>query len=391
MVTAAAIVAHRFGRPLAEKNRAGTLYALEQRARRGHLQDQVLGRIAVAYLDRLCQRVDRNQPALRQRLAGDRAARQFGALALDFGGRPIQQNGRRTQQDHLRIRPVLGLRQQVGGDEYRVRAGIGDHQHFGRAGRHVDRGAIRIGRHLQLRLGDPGIAGAEQLVAFRHAGRAVSHGGDRLRAAQLEHAVHTGEPRRIQHRLIAAAVGARRRAQHHFAATGDVRRHAQHQRGRRQRRAAGRHVQADPADRSQHALHPHAGRSIDRHWLRCRGAMEQLDAGRRLANGPLQCGIERRLGSGKLGLIDLECIQRAAVVSRAQLPQRRVAILAHGRDDPSDAMTHVVCARLRRTRQRLAPTRCVEGVPVQDLHASQLFMPTFSPPAARTFRVRRPS
>src|SRR3546814_6654944 len=58
MVGAAAIVAQRLGRPVAQEHRAGRLYAIEPCARLAQRQDQVLGGVAVADLERGGQRVD---------------------------------------------------------------------------------------------------------------------------------------------------------------------------------------------------------------------------------------------------------------------------------------------------------------------------------------------
>ncbi len=64
---------------------------------------------------------------------------------------------------------MLRLRQQVGGDERRVRTAIGDDQHFRGPGRHVDRGTPVEHRDLALGLGDESVARAEELVALRNA------------------------------------------------------------------------------------------------------------------------------------------------------------------------------------------------------------------------------
>src|SRR3546814_15177734 len=44
VIAAAAVIAHRFGRPLAEENRARAVAAVETRARSGPLQAKVVGR-----------------------------------------------------------------------------------------------------------------------------------------------------------------------------------------------------------------------------------------------------------------------------------------------------------------------------------------------------------
>ncbi len=84
---------------------------------------------------------------------------------------------------------MLGLGEQIRGDERRVRGIVGDHEHLGRPGRIIARRACRIAIDLGLRLGHPDVAGAEDLVDFRHGLGAVSHGRDGLGAAELEHAL----------------------------------------------------------------------------------------------------------------------------------------------------------------------------------------------------------
>ncbi len=83
---------------------------------------------------------------MRECLRRDVAARQLRELARDRGAHRFEHAAIVGDQQHLRIRAVLGLREQVGGDEFGVRRGIGDHEHLGRPRRHVDRGAVRHAR-----------------------------------------------------------------------------------------------------------------------------------------------------------------------------------------------------------------------------------------------------
>ena len=110
---------------------------------------------------------------------------------------PRQHRGIR-QQDRLRERIVLRLREQVRGHEVGIGRFIGDHADFGRPGRQIDCRAVGIGRDQLLGGGHPAIAGAKDLGDFRDRLRAVGHRGDRLRAADLEHASRrrTAAPRR---------------------------------------------------------------------------------------------------------------------------------------------------------------------------------------------------
>ena len=86
---------------------------------------------------------------------------------------------------------MLGLGEQVGGDERRVSGVVGDDQHLGRAGREVAGGARRVPRHLQLGLGDPCVAGPENLVHRRNAPGAIGECRDGLRPAGEDHLLDT--------------------------------------------------------------------------------------------------------------------------------------------------------------------------------------------------------
>ncbi len=191
-------------------------------------------------------------------------ARQGGS-ALRAGGAATRrgQRGGGRQQQRLRVRVVFGLRQQVRGDEVRIGRLIGDHQHFRRAGRQVERRAVGVGGDQLLGRRHPAVAGSEDLVDLGDGCGAIGHRRDRLRAADLEDCVDAAQLRRDQHARIGAAVAARRRAQHPLRAAGESRRHRQHDRGRRERRGAGRHVQADRAKRAPQALATHAGLGLE--------------------------------------------------------------------------------------------------------------------------------
>ena len=71
-------------------------------------------------------------------------------------------------QDRLGGGVVLGLRQQVGGDPFRVVVLVGDDQHLGGAGDAVDADGAE---HLPLGGGDIGVAGADDLGDGRDASR----------------------------------------------------------------------------------------------------------------------------------------------------------------------------------------------------------------------------
>ena len=166
-------------------------------------------------------------------------------------------------EDRPRLAVVLGLRDQIRGDPRRVRVVVGDDQHLRRTGDRVD---VDLAVDLALRRRDPRVARADDLVDARHGLGAVRERADRLRTAELEHAIDAREPRR-EHRL-------RRRARRHhddLGHAGDLRRDRRHQHARRIARRAARDVEADARERGHPQLEPHAvERDVDIGLDRCR-------------------------------------------------------------------------------------------------------------------------
>ena len=99
-------------------------------------------------------------------------------------------------QDRLRAGVVLGLRQQIGRDPVGIAGVVGDDQHFGRAGDHVD---ADLAEHQALGGRDIGVAGADDLGDRRDRLGAVGERGHRLRAADAIDLVDAGELGRRQH------------------------------------------------------------------------------------------------------------------------------------------------------------------------------------------------
>ena len=83
-------------------------------------------------------------------------------------------------QDALRGGVMLGLAEQIGGDPVRIVAAIGDHQDFRRPGDGID---AHLAEHFALGGGDPGIAGAHDLVHRRDACGAIGQRRHGLGAA----------------------------------------------------------------------------------------------------------------------------------------------------------------------------------------------------------------
>jgi hypothetical protein len=178
---------------------------------------------------------------------------------------------------------VLGLPEQVGGDEFHVGVVVGDHGDLRRPGQQVDAHAAE---QLALGFGDVGVAGADDHVHRRLALEAERHGRHRLHAAEREDAVRAAQVGGVEHRRVAGAAAARRGAREHGVHARDLRHQHGHERAGHQRAVTGGQVGADAADRDLAVAHDQAGRDLP---LEVRGG-PQLQLGE--AAHPLQAELQ---------------------------------------------------------------------------------------------------
>ena len=110
-----------------------------------------------------------------------------------------------------------------------VAGGVGDHEDLGGSRGKIDGRALGIAGHLELGLGDPGIAGAENLdTAWNRLG-AIGHGRHGLGAAGAEDAAHAAHFRRREDFRGNFPVRSGRRAHHDLGTAGDPGGNGQHQ------------------------------------------------------------------------------------------------------------------------------------------------------------------
>ncbi len=133
----------------------------------------------------------------------------------------------RGSEPDWRIVAVLGLADEVPGDDVRVGGLVGEDQAVGRAGEHVDADATE---QDALGLGDELVAGADQDVGLRQAEQAERHRRHALHAAEGEDLVGAAEVGRIDDGGRDADAGARRRACGDVAAARDLGGRHRHQR-----------------------------------------------------------------------------------------------------------------------------------------------------------------
>ena len=183
MVGAADIVADHFRRVAAEEDRAGIADAAPKSASASSMASSTCS----AAMRSTSGDGSRRGPSTRMTAPKSRQlCAAISPRGSDFSWRStaastaVAEGGVVGDQDRLRGDVVLGLRQQVGGDPVRIVAAVGDHQHLGRAGDHVD-----ADRAEDLALGgrDIGIAGADDLGDRADRLGAIGERGDRLRAA----------------------------------------------------------------------------------------------------------------------------------------------------------------------------------------------------------------
>ena len=215
---------------------------------------------------------------------------------------------------------MLRLREQIGGDPARIDAVVGGDDDLGRAGDGVD---ADVAEHQPLGRGDVGVAGADDLVDARHALGAVRHRGDRLRAADHEHAVDAGQPRGRQ-RLRRRA----RRGHHDLAHARDARRDGGHDHRRRIPGLAARHVDADAGQRIDAAADAHAflGDLVGGVPL---ALVKHPDALRGAFHRRAHLGRRARRELVPLGRRQLERVELALVELRGQRAHGGVAPRAH--------------------------------------------------------------
>ena len=234
---------------------------------------------------------------------------------------------RPADQDGLAVVPVLGLRQQIGGDEFRPGAVVGQHHHLRRACRQVY--GHGLGAYQLLGAGDVPVSRAEDFFHVRDAFRAVGHGGHGLRPADGEDAVDAAQVGGEKHLGgdLPAAPG--RGAEYDLAAPGDPGGEGEHQHRREERGIAARDVEPHAAD-GYGTLHaPHAGHHFDVDLRRELCPVEGFDIGlgdrqRRLE--PLRHGFGR---FGALSAGNLEPLGDVTFDAGHEVAQRLVAARAH--------------------------------------------------------------
>ena len=257
------------------------------------------------------------------------------------GQRGVDRVGHRfvpRHDDGTAARTVLGLGEQVGGDEFGIRGGVRDDHHVGRPREAVD---ADHADELTLRLCDVRVPRTDDHVDGRNRISPVRERGDGLGAADPVELVDVGEGCGGERGVGDAAVGARRDAEHDLGHAGDPRRHGGHQHARRVCRPPAGHVAAGPVDRDHEFLHLDPRPLVGR-FLRQLRLVEGEDLVARELERPGQLGID----AGKRGLPlcarDREFVGTEPVEAFGQVAHGVVAPGAHNRKDLPNHGGHIV-------------------------------------------------
>ena len=162
----------------------------QQLTRSGGYDLQMLGCDHISHSAGVLQVVKHDGAAVvRHALLDDVPARELLCLPLHLARNGLCLCHGIGQQDGGSQLVVLGLTEQVGGNVGRVGGVIGNDQHLGRTGDHVD--IDRAERQL-LGCRNKGVARTNDLVHLRDKARAVGQRGNRLRAADGNNGIYTG-------------------------------------------------------------------------------------------------------------------------------------------------------------------------------------------------------
>ena len=253
MVGAGAVVTKSLHRIVAEEHRAGVADLRHQRARVFGTDLKVLWRDVAGDLASLVETAHQHQrTTVGQRGADGRRARHGRQQLFDAVGHAFEKVSVRTQQDGLGQLIVLGLREEVHRHPVRVAVAVGDDQHLGGAGDHID---AHRSEHAALGRGHISVTRTRDLVDLRDGLRAIRQRTHRLRAADGEDAVDAGDCRCSQHQRVLLA--ARGRHDHdQLTHPGDLGGDGVHHHARRIGRLTAGHVEAGAVQRG-HFLAQH--------------------------------------------------------------------------------------------------------------------------------------
>ena len=239
-------------------------------------------------------------------LCRDVLSGQEGKLTLHFGFHGLSRRDALADKQHLAVRPVLCLTEEVGCHEAGVACLVGQHFHFAGTCGHVDGHIVEadllLGAHHEL------IARAEYLIDLGDALCSVGHSADGLHAAYLVDAADASDTRGNEDGRVDATVARRRCAEHDVAAACYLGGCGKHEDGAEERGCSAGDVEADALDGDRLLPAFHAIRHLYVPALEALCLVEAVDVAVSQTDGFLQfvpdgclCGKHLGFGHSEVG------------------------------------------------------------------------------------------
>ncbi len=282
-----------------------------------------------------------NQRAALEALQGDVPAWQHLQLVVNLLLDLCHQRLGGGEQQNLRVDAVLSLREQICGHKGRGGGLIGDDEHLRGACGHVAGRAVRIETHLELGLGDPGVAGAKHLVHFWDGVGSKGHGRDGLRAADFVDVFHPRGAGGHQDGGGHLPVATRRGAEHDAGALSQGRGDREHEHRGGQGSGPSGGIEPHGLQRSGDSGAAHPGACADGVIVHPLALVKASN----LPGGGLD-GFDLGSGQRVVGCLELcirhpELLKAHVVDLGGELDDARVSLCADPLDDPRDGFTHV--------------------------------------------------
>ena len=201
------------------------------------LEDQVFRSVLVAELHGLLDRLDLHGDGVGDRATDNLDARKLHGLTVELVLDSlkvllVEVDG---DQDDLAVNTVLGLGQEIRGNESGVGILVGDDENFGGAGGHVDAdGGVGVVADEHLGGGDELVTGAENLVDLGDALGAVGHSSHGLSTAGKHDGLGANLVSDVYNLGSDGAVSAGRRGEHNLLAAGYHGGNTEHEGGARE-------------------------------------------------------------------------------------------------------------------------------------------------------------
>ena len=373
MAGAGGIVAQGLGGEGPDEDGPGGGDALDQSIGLDGLQGEVFRRVEIGHLAGLGHIAHADGATLGQRGAGDVGAGQGPELAVHLGEDGVDIGAAFGDEDDLGVGVVFSLAEQVGGGDFRICVAVGDDQQFRRAGGHVDGRAAGQVRRLFLGLGNPGIAGSEQLVtglddAVVERG-AEGQGGDGLGPADQPEFIETGLCGGEDHGGVRLARGRGRGHGDAAADTGDGGRNGQHQQGGEQWGRAAGDIEPRRAQRPPDQPRSDAGDDLDIGGVFGPGRLvEDADVLGGHTDRPGVCGAQGIAGGGDAVGCQNQTFRGGSIKLEAPVGHGRAAARADIVHDLAHRVGDACLGAAAGAGQSLASAGFVEGAPVDPFH-----------------------